>query len=323
MTFAAFDRSAKLSVALFLLGCGASSPPSISPPNDELLQLKFEITAAKSEEKALNDRLEAAGRKGDMLRQQIEETETAIRIQEQLLERDRLRAHLLQVVDETKRKAAAEEEYRVRFQGQKTTKARALVQGVIEARSLALMEVVDLFTDAGLIDADARASLREKEASVASAKAAFDLAAFQVGIEELNAAAHRLIDAARSADPKSDVHEISGRVAEILKARGTPYIEDEIGVWTGAEALENLISVLGEIKSSSLIVFSYSPKALTDEIALQQSTRQANNVKEEAIEKGVGRDLIRSRGCGRFSPTPLVPKSASTVFLVVSSPLRK
>jgi hypothetical protein len=308
--------------AVFVFGCGAKTTSSPNTVNDELETLKVRISAAESEALSLSVLEDTAKRNLDVLQQKIEETNAALLEQERLLEQDRLRTYLVSVIDETKRKAAAEEEYRVRFTGLKTTAVRAEVEGFIAQRTRALMEVVAIFVDKGLIDAADHSSLLEKEKTVARAQSSSDLAALQYNAEELLSFAHRYIDEAWTASGERG-DEAAGRTAEALNTRGISNIRDELGFWVTGDEIEAAASLLKEISTLSLIVFSYSPKAQTDEISLKQSNLQAVSVKEQLEGRGVAVERIRSHGCGRFAPSAVMSRRSLTALLIVPIPPKK
>ncbi len=277
---------------LFQAACGQSLTTIAKEQNNSNLEiLKDDLNRSILENQALLSRYQSAQSEYELLTKELTLLDNTISQEEQLLERERLRKHLLSVVEETKRKAAASEEHTARFKNSKVKEARLSVGKHILERAELLCDLLKLFINTGFISEDSMSKVLNDIASARQAQQSADPAAVQEYAERIGATVYRLISEAWNFSEKSKRTDIEADISSVLDKEGIVYSYYEIGFLTQLNDLLINRNMLGKLNSCAFVVllsFSNKPSAS----ALQKAEKRASDLSEKMISLGVDKERI-------------------------------
>jgi hypothetical protein len=280
--------------------------------------IQLKIAHTRAAHAASKKELADAEARKEVLREDIDRVESALKNMELQIERESLRAHLTEVVEKTRLDAAAAEEQEERFMMKKDKSslfgARFQVGSEMVERASVWRDIVALLMREELLNENetnlVNGPLRLAEDALASGS----LADVQRFTEETGVEARRLIDQAwtTTADTRLVVIE---RALSVLRKGGLSPELEELGPTIGLDAdlknvkkagwvknarrLGELIAPLGDIHC---LVLASLREGSNPRSAEHESQQLAENVKEALVESGVSETRVHARGAASFTP---------------------
>jgi hypothetical protein len=313
----------------------------------ELGIVHTKIAIATAREILAGERLEAARTERHDVDLELERVRAALDALELEIERERMREHLEQVVDETRRKAAAEEE--LRGQGRPADERAALDGARLEvARELVGRAMVGLLTLRLLVAADAviEERLLPTEGSVEAALDRLgkgDLAGVQQHTEVAGVEARRIWETlwTQVGDQGSDP-AIAG-IEKIVADAGLESRREELGVGValggstkggaldkrGRARARTLAEALGEeVRAGRVRVLVVAvERAVTGSqgASSKRTDERAETAAAALIEAGLPEDAVAHHGLGASTPLEVLlgGKGDRVAVLIVPIPVEK
>lgn len=292
-----------------------------------LVAIQIAVAEAAAVQTALNTKLASIRKKNEALQAEIDTVTAAVREKEIANERDRIRTHVLSVVDESRRKAAADEELRARFKGEKFISARIVVGNEILKHARMCLAAVDTYTDRGFIRQEEAASLCEAATAAETALAAGDLFQVQMIAEHLAVRALELLNGAWPDPSSAPMEEAARAVTVFLRSRNLNPTQDSTGRWvilglppvTMNQSAETALAIAALCKahpSIHLQVFNAVADEKSAKSAKLKNQQTLTAWAEKLKDLGIAAS-IRSTGCAAAAPLSLPSGSTSNTTLVI------
>ena len=296
----------------------------------DLAQIQMDTAQAEAERIALDARARKQEKTRSTLATKIEQLKTLIEVLEQERAVSRLRSHVISVVAESRREAAASEAYRARFRGEKSDRARRAVAGQYFERALLFAEIVEGYITLGVLEPEAAGTLAPSRSGLETAFEGSDLFEVEERSGTLVAAAERLISGAwtrtNTGEPFSSAVT---RMEALLNDAHISFERETLGLAVQLEATPRnanrapaplLFAKLRPILETSptlIVLLTAAPKEKSPVSAEKNSREQALRLAEQLGASGVDSDRIRARGCSQFAPFPSLAEGKSPALLLL------
>jgi len=303
------------------------------------------IAIATTREILAEERLEAARREQHDIDLDLERVGTDLSLLERAIERERIRAHLERVVDETRRKAAAEEELREKALDERDRRAlagaRLEVARELVARAAIGHEVLSSLVAAGVVIEERVLPTGGALDAARDSLASGDLASVQEHAELAGVETRRILDELWS---QAEGGSAEGTVADIEAAvtgAGFEARPEDLGVGVpigGAgkgksldnktrKAIASLAEAVGELVSSgrARVVVVAVDRAGTGKLSSKRSEGRASAVAAALVAAGFDERVVLHRGFGAATPLEalLGGKGDRAAILLVPVPVAK
>ncbi len=282
-----------------------------------LLAIQIEIAKGSHTQERLEMQVEAEKNHIGDLSAELARLEEAAADREIEKERRRIRTLVTVAMDESRRKAAADEEYRARFKGEPARSARVQLGRQMLIRGMLLYNAAEVYAAHGFIRSNDRAALLAlvDSASKALDAASPDLFAIQTFAEHLSTNAQELIESAWP-DVSDTTFESARLFLEAtLRSRHIPFESDDFGCRIPVEtatgktprpkAVSEIASLYGAMPRFLVVVLSTVQTEKTPALALSKSDKLAAVQATALTTLGVEKADVRALGCGTAAPFPV------------------
>ena len=252
---------------------------------------------------------------------------------EEEMERARMREHLEGVVDESRRRAAAQEELREedleKGKREALDGARAQIGREIMARARLGYRVISSLVDAGKMTEERLMPILGALEMAGERSVKGDLAGLQEYAERSGVETRRLWAEAWGDPSEVSLSQAIDAMGQALETAGFKVGREEFGVSVKVEfkqvrgklsgGTKKLVSDLaqwcGTRENVRLLVIARWSKA--SDAAKKRSRERAALLKEALVKAGVGTDMVTSFGCGLARPARLMNENRVSVAVLV------
>ncbi len=298
-----------------------------------IIQIKTALASA--EQATARMRLEAALEKKRELAEEFERVQAGVSRLEAEKERERIRRHLENVVDATRRRAAAAEKVTEDLLSGKAQEAlvdaRAEVGQEMMARIRVWRDLLLALVEAGAL-AEKRTALVEGQIKLADERLSnADLAGVQQHIENAGIEARRLLEEVWAGKNKEQ-SQMLNQMSEQLSSKGFDIVEEEFsnavrfiiplskrgrppGNWT--EPLISLGKALVDVERLDVIVLASAGSLDKPEESKKQSHRRAEAAVEALIKAGLPKKRIHLSECGAASPLTALKQGKERIAVLL------
>ncbi len=306
--------------------------------------IEARIAAVEIEREQSLARREAALAERRELRREVERARGELERIERLVERERLRRHLQLVVEETRRRAAADEEIREgrldEERAEQLDAARSEVARQLLARARMTAAVAALYAKAGrLLPERLEPARRSIDAAAADARAG-DLAGCQRDLEESGIAVRRaILDAWGAEGEEGLVAAIDSLVEELGELLDEEIGREELGAGlqpalrlsadggrlrSGRDRIESIAAAVGKLEGDVGVVVvaaAGDPRAAPSRRDERRSGEGARTLVEELRRAGLADDRLLDFACPAGSPLAVLAGSRGMRIALLLVPL--
>jgi hypothetical protein len=297
-----------------------------------LARYQLRVARMLAEKKRLKARIEKTDEAQQRVEEAIANTLAALEIAAAEAERQEIRRHLVAVVTETRRKAAAEEAIRERFMSGKNKtairRARKLVAEQMISRANVWLDVLLFFVPEGV---ETDAYLMPVREAIDAAKIrdnSVDLAMVQEDLERAGAAGRRLVQEAWQG-AESDRESIEQRVADLLDGAGFSVSNQAFGIVVplteeASRSAAELNRLYENIKAFPALRVVVLARVHKNKAAEERSNVLAEKIATRLTDAGLPKEAVQYRGCGTRVPLAALKAGEERVaLLLVPIPIGK
>jgi len=289
--------------------------------------IQHRISEARRLEAEARERSESASVAKRDLEMELSRVEDEAHKLEREEERDRIRAHLLEVVGKTAMRAAAAEEAREEVlagaRRGELEEARAEVARQMIGRLRMKLEIGGLLVRAGLVEEERVLPLHAAMEIARYRLARSDLAGVQEGVEKGGVELARILWSLRSADDGEDAGSAIGKV---LEGAGFSPVEEEGALVVGLPASSSKAAARAEALGEALegeggvlvLAVSSAPGDRTGPGPQKKTLKRAEDIARALIDAGLEESRVASFGAGTARPSAVLAagKGSSAVVIV-------
>lgn len=288
--------------------------------------IQHRISEARRLEAEARERSESASAAKRDLEMDLSRVEDEAHKLERGEERDRIRAHLLEVVGKTAMRAAAEEEAREEVltgaRRGELEDARAEVARQMIGRLRVKLEIGGLLVRAGLVEEERLLPLHAAMEIARDRLARSDLAGVQEGVEKGGVELARILWSLRSADGEG----AGSAIGKVLEGAGFSPVEEEGALVVGLPASSSKAAVRAEALGEALegaggvlvLAVSSAPGDRTGPGPQKKTLKRAEDIARALVDAGLEESRVASFGAGTTRPSAVLAagKRSSAVVIV-------
>ncbi len=297
--------------------------------------LYAKIARARTEQAATRKKMAEAEKQKQLLQEEISSVSHTLRNIEMRMERERMRRHLLAVVDKTRRVAAAEEELRERLLPSSERKvrgdARQRIGGELLMRAQVWEDLVRTLVNRNAVEEGELTHVEGPLALARKHQETNDLAGVQQYSEESGIEARRIVEQAwevSGEQPQQVLSEVVGKVEsagyEIEQEEFGPVVLLDLTKTKPKKAGERWPDRLGELGSIIAPFGSVACIVLVNERSTVQTTVDISQLALQTMrESGLADERLQFRNVGSASPVLSLPRDGGRLaVLLVPVPKR-
>ena len=291
---------------------------------ETLSRYQLRLARLTHEKKLLKGTIEQTAKTQRQILTDIENTKIALAALVEEAEREAIRRHLTEVVDETRRRAAAEETRReLLMTGEDKTairRARSVVAQEMISRARMWVDVAMFLSADKTNDAAAVPTIQAFVDAAAAEIDHPDLAVVQENLEKAGADGRRLVQTAWHGNEVERQRVIRETMAELV-SNGFEVTSDEFGVVLSITAdVESAVQAaqrLSEwLKTRPALRVLVVAKVSGGHAAAEKSEAIAEAWAQKLLDFGVPGQVVRHRGAGDRTPFGVMKQNATSVALL-------